>query len=187
MDTTMEDRLTLIELRLLAVEQNDEALIALIGDRNRLAKSAEALRPTVEGLTELFSQVKSNQERLEQTDNKVTSLHDTRKKDKREVRNRLAWLLAGIVIVSITVIFNLVQATQVARRVDVARDLLKETNTIAHQQCLDRDASLRVTIQRELALSKTDLPQTRTAHAESAARYQQLIKDCDALYPAQNR
>jgi hypothetical protein len=152
-------RLDVLEIRLDNVED-------VLLRTEQLGHRVDSLRSDVRGLTLMWGQIHKNEDVLRETRREVAG-----KADARALR-RLRWFSwVGVGVVSVVMALTVAATFQ-------ARATLHQVQLIAYQECLAANGRIRSTIEREASLAATDLPDTRAAHARSAAALRAQLRTC---------
>lgn len=149
-------RLDLVEIQL-------GKLWELFRDAAHLDGSVEALRDEVKFLISMWQQIQSNDEALQATRDEVTAVQRSKADATTLRRTWVAFAVAGLLLVA---------------GMGFVGWGVWDVQAVAGRQCVERQASLKATIARELDLAGTDVVSARPAHRRSAAAYEALVHDC---------
>lgn len=157
---------------------------ALAIDGDRLADGVTGVSKNVAALTSALTRVEEVAKVATAATNTAKSAESTATAaveranvDRKSTARQFITVSIAVIAATIFAVAAGLQARNATRGAAVVAHL-------AHEQCLDRNGTLHVTIDREKSLATTDpSPGARQAHLRSVAAYQAALRNCDVTYP----
>lgn len=149
----------------------------------RVVAAADRLSLSTEALTGALLLIKDQTAAIRDLDTKAEGIRTKGDASRRRLWRGVSLLGALVAVLLAVAIIGGLQVHRAREAAHAATSAAAQVAAVDHQQCLDRNAGLQVTISRERSLAETDVPATRPAHLQSANRYAKLIRNCDAVYP----